>query len=102
MEEKKKIIQVIFDVVDDFNEQLSEDLPLEKSVDTALLGKSSVIDSLALVSLIIATEQKLQEEFGLSITLVNENAMSEEHSPFKTIGTLVDHVYLLLKERANE
>lgn len=102
MQEKEKIIRVIFDMVDGFNEQLSENLPLEKFVDTALLGKSSVIDSLALVSLIVATEQKLQEEFGLSVTLVDENAMSEEDSPFRTIGTLVDHIYLLLKERANE
>ena len=102
MQEKEKIIQVIFDMVDGFNEQLSENLPLEKSVDTALLGKSSVIDSLALVSLIVATEQKLQEEFGLSVTLVNEDAMSEEDSPFKTIGTLVDHIFLLLKDHANE
>jgi acyl carrier protein len=72
------------------------------NLETRLVGKGSVLDSLGLVTLIVDLEQRIEEEFGESLTLANERAMSQVSSPFKSVGSLADHVHgLLLEARAN-
>ncbi len=97
----EKVIQAILGAIDEVNQQLPKEQRLEKSIDTVLFGESGKLDSLGLVTLIVATEQKIEEEHGATITLADENAMSQENSPFKTIGTLADYVTFLLKEKSN-
>ena len=98
---KEKITQVIFRVIDEMNQQLAENLRIEKSTATALLGKSAVLDSLGLVNLIVAVEEEIEEQFGVNITLADERAISQKKSPFKTIGTLVEYITMLLKDHGN-
>ena len=69
---------------------------IAKSVDTALLGASSKLDSLDLVNLIISTEQKLEEELDIHLTLADEKAMSQKNSPFRTVTSLAEYILLLL------
>ncbi len=102
MIEKGKILQSIFDVVDDLNMELPEEQLMEKSEGFVLFGQSSKLDSLGLVTFVVAVEQKIQEELGVTITLADERAMSQKRSPFATIGTLADYALNLLKENANE
>ena len=89
------------DDVDEINQQLPKEQRLEKSIDTILSGQSGKLDSLGLVNLIVATEQKIEEEYGITITLANERAISQNNGPFKTIGTLADYIALLLKEKTS-
>ncbi len=94
----EKIIQAVFRAVDEVNQELPEGQRLKKSLDTVLFGRSGVLDSLGLVNLIVAAEEKIEEEFGSTITIADERAMSQKNSPFRTIGTLVDYVSSLLEE----
>jgi len=94
----EKIVQAIFRAVDEVNQGLPEGQRLKKSLDTVLFGRSGVLDSLGLVNLIVAAEEKIEEEFGITITIADERAMSRKNSPFRTIGTLVDYVSSLLEE----
>ena len=96
--EQETIIRVIFDAIDETNEQLPIDQKVVKSTDTVLFGKSSELDSLGLVNLIISAEQKLEEEFGVNLTLADERAMSQKNSPFRTVISLAEYISLLLKE----
>jgi len=98
----KRVIEVIFSAIDEVNQQLPEEQRLEKAVDTALYGRSAKLDSLGLVNLIVATEEKIEEEFGVAITIADERAMSQKNSPFKTVRTLADYISLLLKEKTDE
>ena len=98
----KKIIQVIFDAVDELNEQYPEKQGLIKSIDTVLFGETGTLDSLGLVNLIVTTEQKIEEEFGILVSLADERAMSQKYSPFRTIGSLGDYIAILIKENTNE
>ncbi len=102
MIEKDKILQTIFDVIDQMNMELPEEQLMEKSESFVLFGRSSKLDSLGLVTFIVAVEQKFQEDLGVVITLADERAMSQKRSPFATIGTLADYAFTLLKENANE
>ena len=98
----EKVIKLIFDVIDEVNEQFPKGRQLKKSVDTVLFGNSGELDSLGLVNFIIATEQKIEEELDVTISLTDERAMSQKNSPFKTVGTLADYITLLLEEEKNE
>ena len=101
MNNKKQVLRVIFKVIDEINQLLPEDGQMKKSIDTDLFGRSGKLDSMGLVTLIVTTEQKIEEELGVSITIADERAMSQKNSPFKTIGTLAEYTLLLLEENAN-
>jgi acyl carrier protein len=98
MMQQDKILSVVFNAVDEVNEQLPPERQLAKTSDTSLLGREATLDSLGLVNLVVATEQNIEEEFGVTLTLADERAMSQSHSPFRTIGTLVEYIALLLEE----
>lgn len=102
MTNQEKIVKIIFSAVDETNLLLPNNGQLTKSTKTPLFGDLSKLDSLGLVSFIMATEQKIEEELGVSITLADERAMSQKNSPFRTVGTLADYIYLLLKRNSNE
>lgn len=65
---------------------------------TRLLGPGAVVDSLGLVTLIVDLEQRIEDEFGATLTLASERAMSRSHSPFQSVQTIVDHVHRLLTD----
>lgn len=87
-----RITRAIFDAIDEVNEQLSEGSRLEKSGDTVLYDRSGKLDSLGLVNLIVATEQKIEDEFDVAVILADEKAVSQENSPFKTVGSFAKYI----------
>lgn len=68
------------------------ELPIEVSESTALVGLHSVLDSMGLVTLVLDVEQRLEEQAGLNLSLMDEQALSRSHSPFRSIGSLVDYI----------
>lgn len=65
---------------------------------TRLLGSQAVLDSLGLVTLIVDVEQRLEEEMNIVVTLADERAVSQKHSPFQTVQSLTDYVCQLIRE----
>ena len=102
MRRHERVIKAVFSTIDEINQLLPEEQGLKKAIDTILSGNSGTLDSIGLVNLIVATEQKIEEEFDLTIVLADERAMSQENSPFKTIGTLANYISSLLEEHCNE
>jgi acyl carrier protein len=86
------VTDAVYSAVDDLNEILGADERLEKSPDVALIGTEAKLDSLGLVNLIVLVEEKVQQRFGVGITLVDERAMSQSKSPFRTLGSLTEFV----------
>lgn len=92
-------------VIDSLKEVLSmieeKDKPQITTLDeaTRLIGSKAALNSLGLVSLIVDIEQKLSDDYEISIIIADERAMSQEKSPFRTVSTLADYVSLLLKEQ---
>jgi acyl carrier protein len=66
---------------------------------TALYGKKGIFDSMQLVTFLLEVEQQVNEAAGSTITIADDRALSQERSPFRTIGTLADYVTTLLAER---
>lgn len=60
--------------------------------ETHLIGGRSPLDSIGLVTLIADLEGDVLREYGVSVTLADEKAMSLTVSPFRRVGTLVEYV----------
>ena len=100
---KKRIIGAIFNAIDEVNSLFPKDRQLEKSRDTILFDESGYLDSLGLINFIVATEQYMQEEFGVSISLADEHTMFQKETPFRTVETLAEYIRSLLEDKnANE
>ena len=88
-------LQIIYDAIDEINFSL-EGEKLEKNEDTSIFGRDSILDSMDLVQLISLIEEKIEDESGNYISIADENAMSLEVSPFKTVKTLNEYINTLL------
>lgn len=97
---KQKIIDIILHEVSELNEQLDQKVAIENGENAGLYGLTGVLDSLGLVTLIVAIEQAVEDELGLVISLADERAMSQKNSPFRTIGTLADYIVKVSQEEA--
>lgn len=99
MVSKEKVTHAIFRAVDELNQQLPRERRVAKSVHTVLLDGAGSVDSLGLINLIVATEQKIAEEFGEEIILTEDAVIAEHTSPFRSIGDLIDYVTMLLEKK---
>jgi len=93
-----RVQQLIYEAIDDLQEAGKE--RIEKTPETVLLGRSSAFDSLKLVNLIVAVEQRVEEEFGFAISAIaNEKAMSEKSSPLRSVSTLAEFIAGIISEQ---
>ena len=97
---KEQIIESIYAVIDATNGQAFNDRPLTKSLDTVLSGGSGELDSLGLIRFVTATEERIESTFGKSIVLIDDRALSQETSPFSSVGALASYIEVLLCEHA--
>lgn len=97
----EKIVQAVMEAIDELNGQLPKEEKLEKSVDTVLFGNGSNLDSLRLVSLVTTVEQKIEEKFGATVTLLDDISTLEDDNPFMTVSSLAAYVASILEKKGN-
>ena len=73
----------------------------ELTEETRLIGAGAVHDSLGLVTAVLEIEQRLADEHDLVVVLADERAMSQKHSPFRSVGALTDYVLRLAAENTH-
>lgn len=66
--------------------------------DTQLFGESGVLDSMGLVSVVVELEQALSDRVGRDISLMNDRAMSQTRSPFRTVRSLAEYAMAQLPD----
>jgi acyl carrier protein len=67
---QNKIREVIYRAVDQVNELQPDQVQIEKSGPTVLIGPDSTIDSMALVNLAVAVEDLIRSEFGVRLNVL--------------------------------
>jgi acyl carrier protein len=97
MNTREKVLAAIYDAVEEVNDLLPPESVLAKDAKEVLMGKGRKLDSLQLVQLIVAVEQHLSDTLDVAVTLADERAMSQNSSPFRTIGTLADYATSLVE-----
>jgi acyl carrier protein len=95
----EKILDCLYEAIDDVNRERKDAPPLAKSPDTALYGSASQLDSLGLINFVVAAEQKIEAAFGTTIVLADDRALAQEPSPFESVAALAAYIEVLLGEQ---
>lgn len=87
--DKKRINEIVLGTIQDYCDEngINEEL----TMDTHLIGRTRIMDSMGLVNTIVDIETAFLDE-DVEITLTSETAMSLRLSPFRTIGSLCDYI----------
>ena len=85
-------------VVREIADEMGYDSLTHVTPETQLLGGEDGIDSLSLVRIVAELERQAEAKFGKRILLADERAMSRRQSPFRTVGTLQEHLAARLSE----
>jgi D-alanine--poly(phosphoribitol) ligase subunit 2 len=96
-----QVDEILFAAIEEINEQRPLDQKIKADKATLLFGSEATLDSLPLVNLLVAAERKVEETLRISINIVDERAMSQKNSPFKSVETLANYIVMLVKEQAN-
>ena len=95
-----RITSVVYDAIDELNEQFAEENKLEKTSETALLGNAGRLDSVGFVNLIVLVEEKCQDEFGVPISLTDDLGTDDDNA-LKTVGSFIDYLCHVVKEEVS-
>jgi len=98
MDRLAKVTQLLFAAIDELNEQMPEGEKVEKSPEAALYSREGKLDSLKLVNLIVAVEQRIEDDMEIIITLADEQAVSQKRSPFITVGSFTEYIVRRLED----
>lgn len=90
------VSRAVLEAITEFNQAEGTNVPA--SADTVLMGEGGALDSLGLVRLVMAVEQKIEDTFGVPVSLTDEKAMSQRNSPFRSVGALTEYAASLLAE----
>ena len=83
-----RVVQFLVATLSSLTEDLGGNGDSVIDANTPLIGNNAVIDSRALVELLIALEVFLEEECGAAFDWASDRAMSATNSPFKTATSL--------------
>jgi len=99
---RSEIVEMVISSLEDALAMADGDAPnpADLGEDTRLIGRKGVLDSMGLVTLIVDVEQRLEEEYDVVVVLADERAMSQKHSPFRSVGSLTDYVCQLVEGQA--
>ena len=92
---REKILEVIFNSIDDLNSQLSVEEKIEKTKETVLFGSNGQLDSLGVINLLVGIEERL-EDSGLEISLTDEIITAQQTDHLQTVGKFADHIFTLI------
>jgi acyl carrier protein len=98
---RERVEETVHRAIDAVNLLQPHDAQYSKSEDTRLFGTEFGLDSLDLVTFTMELEEQVRQEFGVSLTIADERAVSMKRSPFATVGTMVAFVVQRLAEEGH-
>lgn len=90
------VLEAIYQALRTLNEERGPEEQIEIGPDTCLFGEGSALDSLSLVSVIVDLETSVSDQFGKTISLTDDQAMSRDPVPFTDVGALKAYILELL------
>jgi len=92
----ERILACVYVAIDEANEDRSDLPPLRKSPETQIHGTKAGLDSLGLINFLVALEEALERDLGVTVALSDDRALLRESSPFESVETLVAYVEELI------
>ena len=96
---KEQIEKIIFDSLENINEERDEREKLEFDSNSKLFGIGCPIDSLSLVSLIVDVETEVNAIVESPISLMDDKAVMRKKSPFESVANLTEYIQELTEEQ---
>jgi len=90
--------RILYETIDVLNQQLPAAKRLAKAPDTVIVGASGSLDSLGIVTFIVALEDKAGELLGAPLQLLDDSLLIEPDSPLRTIETLTSYLMTMARE----
>jgi acyl carrier protein len=88
----------LLDLVSDTIANVSPNLgPLTAEI--PLTGTEAILDSVGFVTLLVSIEQKLSGAVDLAASFMAQGDPDAPENPFRTVGSLADHLQTLLSAR---
>lgn len=94
---KEKILNIVLQQLIEIGEDQDIKELINCKDNTPVYGTRGLIDSMTLVLLVTEVEEAIELEFDKIVSLVDEKAMSQKNSPFRTANSLADYIYNLIK-----
>lgn len=91
-----EITQMILEALRELRTHQGKQRMAELSPTTRLYGHGSDVDSLGLVQLLIDVEERVSDRYGVPVGLTDEKAMSQAHSPFRSVDSLAQYLASLI------
>jgi acyl carrier protein len=92
------VLDVIYKALNSLNQERGPTEQISVGPDTCLFGDGSALDSLSLVSVIVDLEMLVSDQFGKTISLTDDRAMSRNPVPFSNVTALKAYLLELLAE----
>lgn len=83
---------VVLESLQDLRPLLPPDVQVEVGPDSPLAGPDGPLDSLGIVNLVVAVENRARQHLGTDVGLTAALGLTAEESPFRTVRTLTDWV----------
>lgn len=88
----QQALEVVYSALDLINALRSQEDVIALAPDVVLSGEDGVLDSLALTTLILSIENRVQDLTGQEVSLIGEGDMESELEAFRTPTTLAQAI----------
>lgn len=92
---QESVLAIIYESLTNLNAERDAAGQVPVGIDTALFGGASLLDSLALVSVISDVEMAVSDALGEAICLTDDQALNQPVSPFTDVRTLCAYILQL-------
>ena len=89
---QESVMKIVLEALSNLNKERETGHEIPVSPQTALFGKDSLLDSLALVSVIVDVETAVSDELGEPISLTSDDALNRDESPFANVRSLCAYI----------
>jgi acyl carrier protein len=93
---KEELIGIIYESLEEVNEQLPDEQRIQKSPDAILVGQAGGLDSLGFVNFIALVEEKCAHRYGITFSLMEASSFKED--ALENVGRLADSLFQYLTE----
>ncbi|MBI4708369.1 MAG: hypothetical protein HY761_10685 [Candidatus Omnitrophica bacterium] len=96
---KDEIKKIVIKSIQEINLLLEKNKRLKIEKNMCLYGPGSNLDSIGLVNLLVDLEQRLYNEAGVSVSIMDSKAFSLKNSPFRNLDSLVNFIANIGKDK---
>ena len=96
---KEELLDIIYQSLEEVNEQLPNGDQIQKSLDATLVGGVGGLDSLGFVNFVALVEEKCAHKYGVALSLTDTS--SHEDDPFEDVGKFADSLFQRLNKTSS-